>query len=144
MRLRGRKIQAPKTGKTSGDDELSEIMQYLQGQENIIAQLQMIQDTHEKQPREEQSEKLQPGLSYLEPEELEGSEKLKPGLSYLEPEELEGGPRENQTLRGTAPQALQVDQASPARAQAKMIWTVDSNDGPKQGELHTSQECQHV
>ncbi len=35
-------VPSSKTDKSSGDDELSEIMLYIQGQDNVIAQLQMI------------------------------------------------------------------------------------------------------
>ena len=103
---------SPKTDKASGDDELPETNQYLEGQDSIIAQLQKIQDPHEKQRREEQSEKQR---------------------QYREPEEHVGRPREYLTRRGTAPHARQVDQASPQSASARMIWTAtsDSNDGPK-------------
>ena len=47
---------SPKTDKASGDDELPGIKQYLQGKGNIIAQLQKIQDPHERKRRDEQSE----------------------------------------------------------------------------------------
>ncbi len=45
------------TDKASGDDQLPDYKQYLQGKDNIITQLQKIQDPHETQRREEQSVK---------------------------------------------------------------------------------------
>ena len=99
---------SPKTDNASGDDELPGIKQDLQGQDNIIAQPQKIQDPNngKRQQREEQSQA----------EELS---------SYHGPEQLEGGPSKYKTRRGTAPQAL-LTQA----LQKFGIRPSDSDDGP--------------
>jgi hypothetical protein len=100
---------SPKTNKASGDDELPEIKQDVQGLDDIIVQLLKIHDPHEKQRREERQSEEQ--------------------MSYIEPEE-QGGPRESLIWRGAAPQELQVDQASLQNAKS---WTAtsDSDAGPE-------------